>query len=106
MTGESERSKSTILQLGDMVLVGYRLTKLLRAHGYQAYCTLYKPEEAREAIKKKDLARIDQLYDERNQLMARLEHEGIATRQGTHAVHALGLYRKRFGLAPDDCPNA
>ena len=40
----------------------------------------------------------------RDDLAERLEAEGIATRQGTHAVHALDYYRDRYGLKPEDCP--
>ncbi len=42
----------------------------------------------------------------RNSLLSELEEIGIATRQGTHAVHMLGYYRNRFGLKPEDHPNA
>lgn len=42
----------------------------------------------------------------RNMLLQRLEDIGIATRQGTHAVHMLGYYKKRFGYKPEDMPNA
>lgn len=42
----------------------------------------------------------------RNQIMERLQQQGIATRPGTHAVHLLGYYRERFGLQPDDLPGA
>lgn len=42
----------------------------------------------------------------RNELLQRLEDAGIATRQGTHAVHMLGYYRNRFGYKPEDFPNA
>jgi len=42
----------------------------------------------------------------RNMLLQQLEDIGIATRQGTHAVHMLGYYRKRFGYKPEDIPNA
>ena len=42
----------------------------------------------------------------RNRLLQRLEDVGIATRQGTHAVHMLGYYRKRFGYLPEDYINA
>ena len=43
---------------------------------------------------------------DRDQLAAALEAQGIATRQGTHAVHALDCYRSRYGLRPEDFPNA
>lgn len=42
----------------------------------------------------------------RNELLQKLEDIGIATRQGTHAVHLLGYYRNRFGYQPEDYPNA
>ena len=38
--------------------------------------------------------------------MDRLADEGVATRPGTHAVHALGYYRDRFGLRADNFPEA
>lgn len=42
----------------------------------------------------------------RNILLQKLEDIGIATRQGTHAVHMLGYYRNRFGYKPEDMINA
>ncbi len=42
----------------------------------------------------------------RNALMEQLQHAGISTRPGTHAVHQLAYYRERFGLAPGDFPGA
>jgi len=40
----------------------------------------------------------------RNDVMERLLQKGVNTRPGTHAVHLLGYYRKRFDLRPDDFP--
>ncbi|MGH8744276.1 MAG: DegT/DnrJ/EryC1/StrS family aminotransferase, partial [Burkholderiales bacterium] len=40
----------------------------------------------------------------RNKIMEALLKKGINTRPGTHAVHMLGYYRKRFGLKPSDYP--
>jgi perosamine synthetase len=42
----------------------------------------------------------------RNELMARLHAMGVATRPGTHAVHMLDYYQRRFGCSPDDFPGA
>lgn len=42
----------------------------------------------------------------RNQIMERLQAEGISTRPGTHAIHMLGYYRERLGCRPDDLPGA
>lgn len=40
----------------------------------------------------------------RNAMMERLRAAGIATRSGTHAVHMLGWYRERYGIAPESYP--
>lgn len=42
----------------------------------------------------------------RNELLQRLEDKGIATRQGTHAVHMLDYYKNRFDYKPEDFPVA
>jgi dTDP-4-amino-4,6-dideoxygalactose transaminase len=42
----------------------------------------------------------------RNEIMELLQQNGISTRPGTHAVHTLGYYRDKFGLKPDDYPEA
>lgn len=42
----------------------------------------------------------------RNKLLLELENIGIATRQGTHAIHILGYYKDRFGFKPEDYPMA
>jgi dTDP-4-amino-4,6-dideoxygalactose transaminase len=42
----------------------------------------------------------------RNGIMEALQQRGISTRPGTHAVHMLGLYRHKYGLAPGDFPVA
>ena len=57
-------------------------------HGYQAFVTLVA----------------DNAPCHRDTLAGRLEDAGIATRPGTHAAHAVGYYRARYGLKPEDCP--
>jgi perosamine synthetase len=42
----------------------------------------------------------------RNQIMRVLEAAGIQTRPGTHAVHLLGYYRRKYGYAREDFPHA
>jgi len=42
----------------------------------------------------------------RNEIMARLHARGVATRPGTHAVHTLGYYARRYGFTADDFPGA
>lgn len=68
-------------------------------HAYQAYVCLFRPEEP-------TLDKVVQLHRRRNDLMARLEAKGIATRQGTHAPVLLGYYSKKYNLRPEQFPNA
>ncbi len=70
-----------------------------RRHGYQAYVCLFQPEAP-------SLQNVKKLNQARNALMDKLEAKGIATRPGTHAVHMLGYYRHKYGIQPEDFPNA
>ncbi len=60
-------------------------------HAWQAFVTYVDPDRAPMP---------------RNEIMERLQTQGIATRPGTHAVHMLGYYRDRLGLTPDAYPVA
>lgn len=42
----------------------------------------------------------------RNAIMRTLADQGIQTRPGTHAVHRLGYYARKYGLKPSDYPMA
>ncbi len=42
----------------------------------------------------------------RNQIMDILQQKGIATRPGTHAIHMLGFYSKKYNIKPEDFPGA
>ena len=44
--------------------------------------------------------------ERRNRVMEQLAAQDIQTRPGTHAVHRLGYYRRKYGLAADDFPKA
>lgn len=68
-------------------------------HTYQSYVCMLN-------LKNLDLNSIENGWHYRNALMEKLEEVGIATRQGTHAVHLLGYYQNRFGYQPCDFPNA
>ena len=68
-------------------------------HGYQAYVCLFCPEDPTPD-------KIDQLSSRRKKLMLQLDAEGIATRQGTHAPIILGYYTQKYGLRPEEFPNA
>ena len=60
-------------------------------HAWQAFVTYVDPKTAPKP---------------RNDIMEYLQQRGVATRPGTHAVHMLGYYRKKFGYRPDDLPVA
>lgn len=68
-------------------------------HGYQSYVCLFAPEPP-------TLAALPTLEAARDRLMRFAAEQGVATRQGTHAVHALDYYARRLGHAPEDLPNA
>jgi perosamine synthetase len=68
-------------------------------HGYQAYVCLFCPEEP-------TLGNVRALHEARNAVMITLEERGIATRQGTHAAALTSYYANKYGLRPEDFPNA
>jgi perosamine synthetase len=68
-------------------------------HGYQAYVTLFRPEEP-------TIENVHRLHEKRNRVMAGLEEHGIATRQGTHSPILTPLYSERYDLRPEDFPNS
>jgi len=68
-------------------------------HGYQAYVTLFAPEEPSPG-------NLERLHARRNAVMATLEAQGIATRQGTHAAALQTYYAEKYGIRPEAFPNA
>ena len=66
-----------------------------RISGYQSYVCLFASSGNLANLSKE---RIDALHMRRNDFMYRLEEAGVTTRQGTHAVHTLGYYKKTYGL--------
>jgi perosamine synthetase len=64
---------------------------LVGQHAWQSYVTVVDPEFERRS---------------RNEIMDVLSAHGVATRPGTHAVHMLGYYQRRFALSVDDFPGA
>jgi perosamine synthetase len=52
------------------------------------------------------VTRIPDGRTERNRVMDDLVSHGIQTRPGTHAVHRLGYYVKKYAIAPERFPNA
>jgi dTDP-4-amino-4,6-dideoxygalactose transaminase len=72
-------------------------------HRYQSYVCLFTDGRPVSSLR---FDEIDALNVRRNALMAHLETLGIATRQGTHAVHTLSYYRDRYRLTDRDFPMA
>lgn len=68
-------------------------------HGYQSYVCLFCRDEDLPDL---TIEKIDALNKERNRAMNLLEEKGIATRQGTHAVHTLGYYKDKYKLNDND----
>ena len=71
-------------------------------HGYQSYVCLFRPPASDNLLD--SWAEIQRANQARNRLMAGLEAEGISVRQGTHAVHTLGFYKKEQKLSETDFP--
>jgi len=75
-------------------------------HGYQSYPCLFQPDRAKAAARHSKKAEIKDINTERNLWMDQLQQQGISTRPATHAVHMLSFYRQKYGLQPEDFPNA
>ena len=89
-----ERRKWANYYEGELAEVSWLRTPLAPVdyrHGWQAYVCYI--DESRSPMP-------------RNEIMKALYTKGIHTRPGTHAVHMLGLYGKRFGFMADNFPGA
>ena len=64
-------------------------------HGYQSYPCLLEFSGS-----------ISEINEKRNSWMEVLQNKGISTRPATHAVHMLSFYKDKYGLKPEDFPNA
>lgn len=71
-------------------------------HTYQSYVTSVQSHEDKDLT----LGAIEKLNEFRNRIMADLEEKGVATRQGTHAVHTLNYYKKKYSLKDEDYLNS
>lgn len=68
-------------------------------HGYQSYVCIFGGKESLESC---NIQTIDSISKKRNLFMRELENKGIATRQGSHAVHTLGYYKDKYRIAEKD----
>jgi len=71
-------------------------------HTYQSYVTLVRNPESKQLT----LDAIQDLNQFRNKVMTKLEDKGIATRQGTHAVHTLNYYKRKYDIKDEDYLNS
>ncbi|MBX3228443.1 MAG: DegT/DnrJ/EryC1/StrS family aminotransferase [Labilithrix sp.] len=68
--------------------------------------TLPRTPEGYEHAFQSYVAIVEKSHEDRDRIALALQAKGIATRQGTHAVHALGYYRAKYGTKIEDCPMA
>ena len=87
-------------------LIGEKLPELIVPHVPEGYYHTYQSYVCMLDCRKLGIDSVEDGGRYRNRLLERLEDAGIATRQGTHAVHMLGYYRDRFKYLPEDYPNA
>lgn len=75
-------------------------------HGYQSYPCLFQADHVKVAAASANTKAIKAINAVRNDWMDQLQQQGISTRPATHAVHMLSFYRDKYGLKPEDFPNA
>jgi perosamine synthetase len=97
--GRAERARRYDEALADVAWLDLPIVPKDYVHGYQAYVTLFRPDQP-------SLKNIASLHERRNTLMASLEAKGIATRQGSHAPVLQGFFAKTYGLRPEQFPHA
>jgi perosamine synthetase len=85
--------------LSDVDWLALPYTPTGSVHGYQAYVCLFRPAVP-------DVNNVLGLHKRRNDLMSALQEKGIATRQGTHAPVMQGYYAQKYGLRPEQFPQA
>ncbi|PCJ17063.1 MAG: aminotransferase DegT [Candidatus Cloacimonadota bacterium] len=68
-------------------------------HAYQSYVCIFSDGESLENL---TMDQIDKINIKRNIFMEKLEELGIATRQGTHAVHTLTYYKEKNKFKDED----
>jgi dTDP-4-amino-4,6-dideoxygalactose transaminase len=85
--------------LADLDWLALPVTPPGSVHGYQSYVCLFRPEEP-------TLDSVDALHRRRNALMAVLEEDGVATRQGTHAAFMQGFYASKYAIPHSSLPAA
>ncbi|MCH7535367.1 MAG: DegT/DnrJ/EryC1/StrS family aminotransferase, partial [Bacteroidetes bacterium] len=83
-------AKYYISELSDIEWLQLPLVEEGYKHGWQSFTTLVKHGAPMN----------------RNEIMEKLQEEGISTRPGTHAVHMLNYYREKYDLKSGDYAGA
>lgn len=78
------------------------LVPLKHKHSYQSYVILLNNQESKSL----SFDTINELSKLRDKVVSTLQSKGIATRQGTHAVHTLGYYKRKYNIDAVDYPNS
>jgi dTDP-4-amino-4,6-dideoxygalactose transaminase len=99
LAGRTRVAREYHARLRDVEWLALPQTPAGDVHGWQSYVCLFRPETP-------TMANADRLHARRNALMAQLERQGIATRQGTHAPVIQDFYRTKYGIRDADFPNA
>jgi len=68
-------------------------------NGFQSYVCMFEPEKV-------SINNVEKINELRNKFMEYLQQNGISTRPGTHAVHALKYYADKYKIEKTDFPNA
>ncbi len=87
-------------------LINEKLPEVITPYVPEGYYHTYQSYVCMLDYRKMGLESVKDGGEYRNLLLQRLEDIGIATRQGTHAIHLLGYYKNRFGYIPEDYLNA
>jgi perosamine synthetase len=89
-------------KLYDKLIKDNKISYLKSPHVPQGYLHSYQSYVCMIDFKTLGLNDVDQGNEIRNKLMGILDDMGIATRQGTHAVHTLGYYKDKYGYKYND----
>jgi perosamine synthetase len=103
----SEQSRRYTILLKGIAAIRPPSTATGMTHGWQAYVCLYTGGHTDlKEILRQEPELITTLSTKRNQIMAFMEEHGASVRQGTHAIHTLEYYQKKYALRESDFPNA
>ena len=75
-------------------------------HGYQSYACIYKPNDVKKALQRKDYDSLINISEKRNEFMDILAAAGVGSRPPTHAIHTLSYYKEKYQIKETDFPNA